>query len=62
MKVRAVYECNMLRPLGDLNLKEGEEVEIEVKEVMKNPIEEFYGKIKIPKELADEIINMETWD
>ena len=59
MKVRAIYECNMLRPLGDLNLKEGEEVEIEVK---KNAVEEFHGKMKIPKELADEIIDMEIWD
>ena len=59
MRVKAVYECNMLRPLRDLNLREGEEVEIEVK---KNPVEEFHGRMKIPKELADEIINMEIWD
>ena len=31
MIVKAIYEDNVLRPLEELNLREGEEVEIEVK-------------------------------
>ncbi len=31
MIVKAIYENNVLRPLEELDLKEGEEVEIEVK-------------------------------
>lgn len=42
---------------GFILVGKGEEVETEAKNV-----EEFYGKIKIPKELADEIIEMEIWD
>ena len=48
-----------MKPLEKLELEEGEEVEIEVKKTF---IEEFYGKTRIDKEIADEIIEMELWD
>ena len=48
----------MLKPLEKLELEEGEEVEIEVK---KASVEEFHGKMRIDKEIADEIIEMEIW-
>ena len=59
MKTKAIYEDGILKPIGELNLKEGEEVEIEVK---KASVEEFHGKMRIDKEIADEIIEMEIWD
>ena len=59
MKTKAIYEEGILKPLGKLDLKEGEEVEIEVKKAL---IDEFHGKMRIDKELADEIVGMEIWD
>ena len=59
IRIKARYENEMLKPLEKLELEEGEEVEIEVKKTF---IEEFYGKMRIEKEIADEIIEMEIWD
>jgi predicted DNA-binding antitoxin AbrB/MazE fold protein len=59
IKVRARYEGSALKPIKEIGLKEGEEVEIVVK---KSAVDEFYGMMKIPKKLADEIIEMEMWD
>ncbi len=59
IKIRAKYERNVLKPFQDLHLNEGEEVDIEVE---RNPVDEFHGKLKIDKKIADEIINMEIWD
>ncbi|MGB2727241.1 MAG: antitoxin family protein [Halobacteriota archaeon] len=58
-RTKAIYEDGILKPIGKLDLKEGEEVEIEVK---KASVEEFHGKMRIDKEIADEIIEMEIWD
>lgn len=57
MKIKAIYKSSVLKPLEELDLKEGEEVEIEVRRSMKD----FHGKIGIEKEIADEIIEMEVW-
>jgi len=48
-----------LKPFKEIGLKEGDEVEIVVK---KSAVDEFHGMMKIPKKLADEIIEMEMWD
>ena len=54
MGIKAVYENNVLKPLEKLALKEGEEVEIEVK---KNSVNKLVGIIKISnKKWIDEII------
>ena len=45
IRVKARYENEMLKPYGKLDLKEGEEVEIEVK---KSPVERLEGMIRIP--------------
>lgn len=57
MKIRAIYKNNVLEPLKELDLREGEEVEIEVRRSMKD----FHGKLEIKKEIADKIIEMEIW-
>ncbi|MBE9592974.1 MAG: antitoxin family protein [Proteobacteria bacterium] len=43
-RVKAIYEEGILKPLEKLDLKEGEEVEIEVK---KSPVERLEGVIRI---------------
>jgi len=54
MIIKAVYEDNVLKPLEKLDLKEGEEVEIEVK---KSPINRLESVIKISKRgWVDELI------
>jgi hypothetical protein len=42
-------------------LKESEFLEIEEVE-KKSAVDKFYGMMKIPRKLADEIIDMEMWD
>ena len=59
IKIRARYEGNAFKPFKEIGLKEGDEVEIVVK---KSAVDEFHGMMKIPKKLADEIIEMEMWD
>ena len=58
IRIKARYENELLKPLEKLELEEGEEVEIEVK---KASVEEFHGKMRIDKEIADEIIEMGIW-
>jgi predicted DNA-binding antitoxin AbrB/MazE fold protein len=58
MRIKALYKNNVLKPLKKLDLREGEEVEIEVRRSMKD----FHGKMEIEKEIADEIIEMELWN
>jgi predicted DNA-binding antitoxin AbrB/MazE fold protein len=53
MKVKAVYESQVLRPLEKLDLKEGDEVEIVVK---KNIADRTFGLIQIDPDVVDEII------
>ncbi len=59
MRIKAIYKNNVLKPLEKLDLKEGEEVEIEVK---KSSMKDFHGKIEIKKEIADDIVEMEIWN
>jgi predicted DNA-binding antitoxin AbrB/MazE fold protein len=54
MLVKAVYENSVLRPLEKLNLKEGDMVEIEVKE---DAVDRLGGLVKISqRDIVDEII------
>jgi predicted DNA-binding antitoxin AbrB/MazE fold protein len=59
IKVRAKYEDNALKPITEIGLMEGEEVDIVVE---KSAVDKFHGMMKIPRKLADEIIDMEMWD
>lgn len=54
MLVKAVYENSVLRPLKKLDLKEGDMVEIEVKE---DAVDRLGGLVKISqRDIVDEII------
>jgi predicted DNA-binding antitoxin AbrB/MazE fold protein len=50
-RTRAVYQDGVLRPLNKLNLRQGEEVEIEIT----NAVRRTKGIIKIDHELGKEI-------
>jgi len=52
-RTKAIYEGGLLKPLGKLNFKEGEEVEIEVK---KNITESTFGVIPLEHDEIEEII------
>lgn len=45
MKIKAIYRNDTLKPIGKLNLKEGEEVEIIITQV--SLATEFQGVLKI---------------
>lgn len=53
MKIRtkAVYKCGILKPLVKLDLKDGEEVDIEIRSAVKRT----YGMFKVDPETAKEI-------
>jgi predicted DNA-binding antitoxin AbrB/MazE fold protein len=53
MKTKAIYEEGILKPLGKLDLKEGEEVEIELK---KSITERTFGIIQLEHDEIEEII------
>lgn len=53
IKVRAIYEDGILKPLGALDLKEGEEVE---RELTKSVAERTFGIIQLEHEEIEEII------
>ncbi len=59
IKVRARYEDSALKPIKEIGLLEGEEVDIVIE---KSAVDKFHGMMKIPRKLADEIIDMEMWD
>lgn len=59
LKVKARYEGSVLKPLEKLDLKEGEEVELELK---RGSLQDFHGKLQLEKEIADEVIELELWD
>ena len=53
IRVKARYENEMLKPLGKLELEEGEEVEIELK---KSITERTFGIIQLEHNEIEEII------
>jgi len=59
IRIEERHENKQLKPLKDICLGEGEEVDIEA---VRESVDAFHGKMKIPKKMADEIIEMEMWD
>jgi len=54
-RTKAIYKGGVLRPLGKLDLKEGEEVDIEIRSAVKRT----YGMFKVDPETAKEIAESE---
>lgn len=60
IKVSERCEKRLLKPVTEIGpLEKGEDASIPAQ---KSAVDRFYGMMKIPKELADEIIDMEMWD
>lgn len=59
MKIKAIYKDKVLNPIKKLDLKDGEEVEIEIKE--KRDIKTMRGSLKIDPQVVDEIVEDESW-
>jgi predicted DNA-binding antitoxin AbrB/MazE fold protein len=59
MPIAAVYRKGVIKPLEKLDLKENEEIEIEIKR--KAGFEKFHGRLEVDEKTADEIIEMEIW-
>jgi predicted DNA-binding antitoxin AbrB/MazE fold protein len=53
MKVKAAYECQVLRPLEKLDLNVGDKLQIVVK---KNIADKTFGLIQLDPDVIDEII------
>lgn len=53
MKIKAIYEHEVLKPLGKLDLKDGEEVEITL---TKKISERTFGLITLDHDIIEEII------
>ncbi len=60
MLISAVYKKGAIKPLVEVDLKENEKIEIEIKR--KRNFENFHGKLELKEEIADEIVEMEAWD
>jgi len=59
MKVSERCKEGLLMPVTEIGPLEGEDVDILAQ---KSAVDRFYGMMKIPRKLADEIIDMEIWD
>jgi hypothetical protein len=59
IKVSERCEERLLKPVAEIGLLEGEDLDVPAQ---KSAVDRFYGMMKIPKKLADEIIDMEMWD
>ena len=59
IKVSERCEVGLLKPVTEICPHEGEDVDILAQ---KSAVDRFYGMMKIPRKLADEIIDMEMWD
>jgi len=65
MEVECVYENGVLRPLGKLDLKEGEKVRVEIKEIRKKILRKYIGIVKLDREVKiSEILKLgdEIWE
>ena len=59
IKVSERCEEGLLNPVRGICPLEVEDVDILAQ---KSAVDRFYGMMKIPRKLADEIIDMEMWD
>ena len=59
IKVSERCEERLLKPVAEIGPLEGEDLDIPAQ---KSAVDRFYGMMKIPRKLADEIIDMEMWD
>ncbi len=59
IKVIGRHEESLSKPVTEIGPLERKDVDILAQ---KSAVDRFYGMMKIPRKLADEIIDMEMWD
>ena len=59
IKVSGRREESLSKPVTEIGPLEGEDVDILSQ---KSAVDRFYGMMKIPRKLVDEIIDLEMWD
>jgi len=59
IKISERCEERLSKPVTEIGPLEGEDEDIPAQ---KSAVDRFYGMMKIPRKLADEIIDMEMWD
>jgi hypothetical protein len=59
IRVSERHKESLLKPVTKIGPLEGEDADIPAQ---KSAVDRFYGMMKIPRKLADEIIDMEMWD
>lgn len=58
MPIDAVYRKGIIKPMKKLDLKENEEIEIEIKR-KKSVVDEISGKMMLKQEIIDELVEGE---
>ncbi len=61
MPIAAVYRKGVIKPLEKLDLKEEEEIEIEIKRKEQDPVDNLLGIIKVKGPDVKELIASEEW-
>lgn len=61
MPIAAVYKKGVIKPLVELDLKENEKIEIEIKRKKPDPVDNLLGIIKIKDPNVKELIASEEW-
>ena len=61
MPISAVYKKGVIKPLVEVDLKENEKIEIEIKRKKFNPVDSLLGIIKVKDPNVKELIASEEW-
>ncbi|MDI6655442.1 MAG: antitoxin family protein [Candidatus Hydrothermarchaeota archaeon] len=61
MPISAVYRKGVIKPLVEVDLKENEKIEIEIKRKKSDPVDNLLGIIKIKDPNVKELIASEEW-
>lgn len=61
MPIDAVYRKGVIKPMKKLDLREDEEIEIEIRR-KREVADELRGSIKGDKKRIDELVEVEVWE
>ncbi|MFH1773978.1 MAG: antitoxin family protein [Methanobacteriota archaeon] len=61
MPISAVYRKGVIKPLVEVDLKENEKIEIEIKRKKSDPVDNLLGIIKVKDPSIKELIASEEW-
>ncbi len=61
MSISAIYRKGVIKPLIELDLKENERIEIEIKRKRTDPVNNLLGIIRVKDPDVKELIASEEW-